>query len=129
MSNFWFYAFIALVTVIVGDIYEQNQPMTLHVYHGPPLKGVKVSYNVVDMYGHVNSQMSYDYNMIFRDGEEPIDGNMCFDNIRDWCNTMIELSGRPVYLMTDTYYKNNVRLHLIQACQRKMFRVSGLRYD
>jgi hypothetical protein len=70
--------------------------------------------------------MSYDYNAIFRDGEEPIDSNQSFDNIYDWCNAMIKLSGTPVYLMTDTYYRNNVRLPLVKACQRKMFRVSGL---
>jgi len=102
--------------------------MTLRVYHGPPLKGVTVSYNVIDIFGRVDSHMSYDYNTIFRDGEKPIDGNQCFDNIPLWCNAMIQLSGAPVYLMTDTYYRGNEHLPVVMACQRKMFRVSGVPY-
>ena len=128
MSDLCFYTFVVAVFAVIANVYEQTQTMTLRVYHGPPLKGVTVSYNTIDMFGRVDSQMSYDYNYIFREGEEPMDTNQCFNNIPSWCNAMIELSGTPLYLMTDTYYRNNAYLPKVMACQRRMFRVSGVPY-
>jgi hypothetical protein len=128
MPDLCYYAFVIAVFAVIANVYEQTQTMTLRVYHGPPWKGVTVSYNTIDMFGRVDSHMSYDYNYIFNDNEKPIDSNLCFDNIPNWCNAMIELSGKPVYLMTDTYYRGNDNLPKVMACQRKMFRVSGIPY-
>jgi hypothetical protein len=117
---------ISLFAVVAFITYFTHRPtMNLSVYSGAPFKGIPLSYNTIDSRGRVLSFMSEDYSIIIED----VDNNQCFDNISTWCDRMIELSGLPVHLMTDTYYPNNPLIHEVNDCQRKMFLMSGMQYS
>lgn len=112
--------------VIAAAIVYFNYKPTLHltVYNGRPFKGIPVSHNIIDSHGRVISLMSMDYRLILND----VDNNQCFDSIPTWCDRMIELSGLPVYLMTDTHYSSPL-IQEVNECQEKMFLMSGMQYS
>ena len=115
---------MSLFAIAAAIAYFNYKP-TLHltVYSGAPFKGIPVSYNSIDLQGRVVSMMSADYSLIL-----DVDDNQCFDNIPTWCDRMIELSGLPVHLMTDTHYSSPL-ITQVNDCQRKMFLMSRMQYS
>jgi len=111
-------AFLALVA-----FFNQTPDVNVTVYTGHPFKGIPVSHNKIDVRGRVTATMSVYHNAILG-----VNNDMCFDNIANWCDTMMVISGLPVHLMTDTYYPNHPIIPDVRACSEKMYFMANGRY-
>ena len=118
---FDFRTIIAVLAVLA--FFDQKPDVNVTIYTGEPFKGIPVSYNKIDTRGRVTATMSAYHNAILN-----VDNDRCFDNVDTWCNTMMVISGLPVYLMTDMYYPNHPIIPQVRACSEKMYFMARSRY-
>jgi hypothetical protein len=107
---FYYFAIVVLYAIICYT----PPSIQVKVYSGDPFQNSISAYSTIHPNGTVNVWL-------------PRDDNYCYQNVETWCEAMIETIGRPLYLMTDTYYGENGLVPQIKACQERM--MYGVPFD
>jgi len=89
-------------------VFQSKHPtLQVDVYSGPVLNGTHVGYSAIYRDGTVSAFIG--------------SSGACFDTVEVWCDTMIEtIGGSNAYLISNTYYGDNVIIKKLYKCQEKM---------